>query len=180
MRSIELLRHGCTVAGAGRYCGRSDVALSADGWAQMWRAVESRRWDRIVSSPLKRCAEFGKALAARLSIECEVDARWQELDFGDWENRRPIEIDADALARFWRDPDTHAPPGGERLDGLSARVRRAQQALRTSMTDEQRVLVVTHAGPMRVLLSAPDASAAELLGLNVPHAALRACPDDTV
>jgi len=177
MRAIDLLRHGCTVAGAGHYCGRSDVALATEGWAQMWRATGGRRWDRIVSSPLRRCADFAQALALLLRVGCTLDARWQELDFGDWENRRVADVDAARLADFWRDPDTHAPPGGERLDSLRLRVRAAREALRAGMAEAERVLVVTHGGPMRVLLSPRGASAAELLGLDVPLAALRACPD---
>lgn len=177
MSTIELLRHGRTVAD-GRWCGRSDVALAGEGWTQMWCAVEGRHWDGIVSSPLRRCAEFAQALALRLGVGCTLDARWQELDFGVWENRRAAAIDVSDLAAFWRDPDAHPPPGGERLGSLCARVRAAHEALRTSIAADEAVLVVTHGGPMRVLLSAPGASASALLGLDVPHAALLACPGD--
>lgn len=175
MATIELLRHGATVA-AGRYCGRSDVVLTADGWLQMWRAVENRRWDRVVSSPLRRCADFAQALAQQLRVACTLDARWQELDFGVWENRLAAELDAAMLAAFWRDPDTHAPPQGERLGSLRARVHEARDALLAEMKSDERVLVVTHGGPMRVLLGTPGASAAALLAIEVPHAALRTCP----
>ncbi|MGH8518673.1 MAG: histidine phosphatase family protein [Panacagrimonas sp.] len=177
MHRVELLRHGATVSGSGRYCGRSDVTLTAEGWTQMRRAVEGRHWDRIVSSPLRRCAAFAQDIARHLHVDCALDARWQELNFGSWEHRRAADLDAAELGRFWRDPDRYPPPGGERLGSLCKRVRDAHEALRASMKDNERVLVVTHGGPMRVLLSAPGASAAELLGIDVPHAALRACPD---
>jgi len=175
MAALDLLRHGRTVVD-GRYCGRSDIALASDGWAQMWQAVGEQCWDRIVSSPLRRCAGFSQNLALHLGVECSLDARWQELDFGAWENRPLAALDPSALEAFWRDPYTHAPPGGESLDSLCTRVRAARDALLADATAGERVLVVTHGGPMRVLLSAPGASGAELLGLDVPHAALRACP----
>lgn len=143
----------------------------------MWRAVERRHWDRVVSSPLRRCAAFAQELARHLDVGCALDARWQELDFGAWEDRPVAELNAVELAAFWSDPDRCPPPGGERLSSLCRRVRDAHETLRANLKGNERVLVVTHGGPMRVLLSAPGASAAELLGIDVPHAALWACPE---
>ncbi|MFP5304793.1 MAG: histidine phosphatase family protein [Gammaproteobacteria bacterium] len=169
MPLIDLLRHGETVHGAElRWCGRTDVALSAAGWAQMWRAVEGRHWDRVVCSPLRRCSEFAHALALHLGIACRIDERWRELDFGRWENRSLDEIeadDADALRRFREDPSANPPPDGESLDSLRLRVQAARAALECA--GGERVLVVTHGGPMRVLL-APHRP----MAMHVAHAAL--------
>ncbi|MFZ0006897.1 MAG: histidine phosphatase family protein, partial [Steroidobacteraceae bacterium] len=64
---VHVLRHGETEGGA-RYWGRTDVALSARGWEQMRAAVAGHSWERIVSSPLQRCAAFAEALAGERHI----------------------------------------------------------------------------------------------------------------
>jgi hypothetical protein len=60
---IDLLRHG-EVEGGVRFRGSTDHPLTAEGWAQMWAAVGTDiHWDRIVTSPLTRCADFARALS---------------------------------------------------------------------------------------------------------------------
>jgi alpha-ribazole phosphatase len=65
-----------------------------------------------------------------------------------WDGRLSNEIDAEALGRFWDDPDAHAPPEGERWSSLTARVAAAIGEMRARST-----LVVTHGGAMRAALS---------------------------
>jgi broad specificity phosphatase PhoE len=55
---LDLLRHGETELGGGLR-GSLDDALTDKGWQQMRAAVvEQGPWDRLVSSPLQRCARF--------------------------------------------------------------------------------------------------------------------------
>ena len=174
MTCISLLRHGATTA-AGRYCGSTNVPLSEEGWRQMWTAVEGRAWDRILCSPLERCAAFSAALARRLAIPVIKDTRLREMHFGDWEGRSPDEIMAcspDALQRFWANPTEARPPRSESLTDVASRVLAAWHETRDGDSDE-RVLVVTHGGPIRIiLLELSGRPQAELLHLDVPHAAL--------
>ena len=63
---LDLLRHGETELGGGLR-GSLDDALTANGWVQMREAVVARGpWDRLISSPLQRCARFAEELGARL------------------------------------------------------------------------------------------------------------------
>jgi alpha-ribazole phosphatase len=171
---IDLLRHGATVLD-GCYCGSTDVALSPHGLQQMWAAVSDRCWDRIVSSPLQRCAAFARELAQRLSIPLVEDDRLRELHFGDWEGQRTDELfarDSNALKRFWSDPAAHPPPQGERLVELQARVMAALREL-IGAGGGNRVLLVTHGGPIRVLLGERrKLPLSRLLEIDVPHASL--------
>ena len=58
------------------------------GWAQMREAVKGGGpWDRIVSSPLQRCALFARELSAQLDIPVSFDKHLQELHFGAWEGQ---------------------------------------------------------------------------------------------
>lgn len=82
---IDLLRHGET-AGGSRYRGSIDDALTPLGWAAMRAALgEECGWNRIVSSPLRRCADFARDLARRHGLPLDIDARLREIHFGDWE-----------------------------------------------------------------------------------------------
>jgi broad specificity phosphatase PhoE len=168
------MRHGATTAGQ-RYCGSSDVALSEAGWAQMRAAVAGRRWGGILCSPLRRCADFAQELARELALPCAEDARLREMHFGTWEGRSAAELmqrDAEALRRFWEDPLQHPPPGAEPLVEMQARVLAAWREL-VAADNTASLLLVTHGGPIRILL-------AELRGLpldsalqiEVGHAAL--------
>jgi alpha-ribazole phosphatase len=141
----------------------------------MWAAVGEISWDRIVSSPLARCAAFAQELAERQGIPLDIDGRLQEMHFGAWEDRTAAEImaqDADALARFWQDPFAHPPPDGETLADFRARVLAAWREI-VGNSAGQRVLLVSHGGTMRVALCEIMQHPFErLLELEVAHAAL--------
>jgi len=170
---IDLLRHGETVSGP-CYRGSIDDDLTPQGWAAMHDALDATcSWDRIVSSPLRRCADFARDLAQRLARPLEIDARLREICFGEWEGRTASELltsDPEALSRFWQDPINHPPPGAEDVRALEARVRMAWDELIRRYSGEQ-VLVVTHGGPLRIILGrVKKLSLAESLRLEVPHA----------
>lgn len=170
---LELLRHGETERGGGLR-GSLDDALTATGWAQLRAAVaDAGPWDRLISSPLQRCARFAEELAARRGLPLELEAGLQELHFGDWEGRSAAELmatDATALGRFWSDPYAFTPPGGEPLADFEARVLGAVQRLQLRYAGE-RLLLISHGGVMRLLLAgARGLPPADLLQVEVAHA----------
>ena len=141
------------------------------------RDAPPRPWDRIIASTLVRCADFGRALSQRLDLPLSLDPRLVELDFGAWEGRSAADLmvsDAEALGRFWADPVTHSPPGGEPLPAFQARVLAAWQDLTTqALTNGERLLVISHGGVIRVILCAVlDHPLGRLLELEVGHASL--------
>lgn len=171
---IDLLRHG-EAAGGRRYRGSTDDPLTATGWAQMHAVVADGKWDRIVTSPLARCCAFAAELAAERGIDVDIDARLREMGFGRWEGRSAEELmrdERDALLRFWADPVANAPPNGEPLADVARRVLEAwrEHAARAAGA---RVLMVSHGGPIRVILGhlagVPDSA---LITLPVPLASL--------
>lgn len=152
---IDLIRHGEPVGGR-RYRGRTDDPLSEKGWNQMWGAVgDCRDWQQIVSSPLLRCAEFAQALGGRLGIPVAIDERLAELGYGDWEGKTPAELttqDPDLLMRYRRDPLNNRPNGAEDIDAFAVRVTAAWRQI-IDRYPEQRVLVVAHAGVIRMIMA---------------------------
>jgi alpha-ribazole phosphatase len=170
---LELLRHGETERGGGLR-GSLDDALTAAGWAQLRAAVlDAGPWDRLISSPLQRCARFAEELAGQRGLPLSLEPDLQELHFGAWEGRSAAELmlsDAQALGRFWADPYAFTPPGGEPLADFEARVLAALQRLYAGYVGE-RLLLVTHGGVMRLLLArARGLPRASLLQVNVGHA----------
>jgi alpha-ribazole phosphatase len=171
---VDFLRHGVT-SSDGAYCGSTDVALTALGRAQMEAAAEGKSWDIVYTSPLRRCAAMAETIATRLGVDCRHDERLRELHFGSWEGRRADELmstDGEALQRFWNDPLQFSPPGGESLRELEARVLAFwHDCIEDSPLN--RILVVTHGGPIRVVLAHYHRRRLSmLLNVDVPHAGL--------
>ncbi|RMP67626.1 hypothetical protein ALQ18_01547 [Pseudomonas marginalis pv. marginalis] len=172
---LDLLRHGETELGGGLR-GSLDDALTAKGWQQMRDAVVAQGpWDRIVSSPLQRCARFAEELGARLSVPVSVEKALQELHFGAWEGQSAaalMQTDAEGLGRFWADPYSFTPPEGEPVSDFAARVLGAVSRLHQLYAGE-RVLLISHGGVMRLLLAqARGLPREQLLNVEVSHGAL--------
>ncbi|PRA31267.1 alpha-ribazole phosphatase family protein [Pseudomonas poae] len=172
---LDLLRHGETELGGGLR-GSLDDALTAKGWEQMRAAVVGQGpWDRLVSSPLQRCARFAEELGARLTVPVSLEKDLQELHFGAWEGQSAaalMETDAEALGLFWADPYGFTPPDGEPVSDFSDRVLGAISRLQQAYAGE-RVLLISHGGVMRLLLARARALPREqLLNVEVGHAGL--------
>ena len=130
-------------------------------------------WNRIVSSPLRRCADFARNLALRHALPLAIDARLREIHFGAWEGKTASDLlaaDPDAVTHFWNDPVNHPPPGAEDVRALEARVLLAWEELIARHAGEQ-LLVMTHGGPLHIILGrAQRLSLTASLQLEVPHA----------
>ncbi|BCV35324.1 histidine phosphatase family protein [Shewanella algae] len=137
--NIYLLRHG-ECEGGEIIRGRSDVALSDEGKAQMWRswrAISSALEQlpkapeslTLLSSPALRCQAFAAELKADMPDYFPAplqqhDWLW-ELDFGDWDGMKVASVyqqHSEAAEAFWRDPVANTPPGGESLPAFRSRV----------------------------------------------------------
>ncbi|RDJ00337.1 histidine phosphatase family protein [Dyella solisilvae] len=170
---IDLLRHGDT--GQRSYRGQLDDSLSDLGWTQLRASIFGRHWDRVVSSSLRRCAEFAHELATARGLPLRVDPRLAEYHFGDWQGV-PIETLAqeqgEALAGFWADPVNRPPPGGETFVQFRTRLCAAMDEV-AAEAQAHRVLVITHGGVIRLLrCEAEGRDFGEMANIDVPHASL--------
>lgn len=169
--SIELLRHGAT--GFDGFRGHLDDPLSAEGWAQLRTAVRGRVYAGILSSPLRRCAEFARELAGSLGCDLALRPGLMEYDFGEWSGRTAAELHAEApaaLGRFWRDPERCPPPAAETLAAFEQRIVAGLEPLRAGQGPW---LVLTHGGVIRLLLCrARGLSLSAMPGIEVAHASL--------
>lgn len=142
---LILVRHGRTEANArGLLLGRLDVGLDDLGRAQAAAAATALPApDLVVSSPLLRTRQTAEAFGAPV----EVDEAWIELDYGEWDGR-PIDEVPDEAWAAWRADSDFAPPGGESLARLTARVHDALDELAARL-DGRRAVVVSHVSPVK-------------------------------
>jgi alpha-ribazole phosphatase len=151
--TVYLLRHTETTLPSSVCIGQTDVALSATFPA------EARRIKKVVSeldiqacytSPLVRCKQLAEYIFKDQSL-IKVDRRLMELNFGVWEMKKWDEIEGQEMEQWSADFVKTACPGGESYLQLQKRVMAFWQELQK--TTHQTVLVVTHAGVIRALLS---------------------------
>lgn len=155
MRLI-LIRHGETdYSAARRYCGFSDPVLNEEGLRQsrqLLAGLKDMRIDKVYSSDLSRARQTAEIIFARDSIEPAAD--WRELNFGLFEgltHEQLMEKYRTLYEQWVNNPAEVKPPDGEGLADLRKRVQGRTAAL-LSQYQGKTVAVVTHGGPIRVLL----------------------------
>ena len=137
---------------ASRICyGRLDVALAepAEAGAAALIAAARDPVERIVTSPLSRARDVARAVARLTGAPLHADDRLAEMDFGAWENQPWSAIPRAEIDAWAANPRRYRPGGGESVEDVLARVRRAWTGIASSADT---TLVVTHAGPIRCLL----------------------------
>ena len=147
---LSLIRHPRPATSADVCVGQLDVEC-APGWQahadRLQRIVPIP--DRLITSPLQRCRLLAERLGTAYRLTPEVEPRLMELNFGAWEGRRWTDIGRAESETWAADYLGSAPPGGESYSELLARVDVFLAGLGASF---ERVVVVSHAGPMRALL----------------------------
>jgi alpha-ribazole phosphatase len=167
---VDLLRHG-EAAGGPCFRGSRDDPLTERGWSELRAATadDGPGWDAVLCSPARRCADFARALGARLDLPVTTLPKLRERHFGSWEGRTAAELPEADLAAFWSDPVGFTPPGAEPFGAFRARVLAAWQEIQGGAGEHR--LILTHGGVVRVIvgevLRMPPAA---LLLLEVPHA----------
>ena len=159
---LYLVRHGETVANREyRYIGTRDDPLSPLGETQALQLAEVLSGlpiAAVYSSPLQRTYYTAIQIAARHSHEVQSVDALRECDFGTWEGMSRAEVlerspeDSQRL-REWEHNTSVAPPDGESFEALQQRVIAAIERLAHAHPD-QAIALVSHVGPIKVLLSA--------------------------
>lgn len=159
---LLIARHGQTDWNlARRYQGQSDSHLTALGEVQarlLGERLASEPLDAAYASDLERAWRTAEIALAGRGMPVARDPAWRELSYGAWEGLTRAEIAA-RDPELWRQRTESrlnvAPPGGETMHALSMRVLAAVARLRARHAGE-RVLVVTHSGPLHALICAQE------------------------
>ena len=105
------------------------------------------RVDRVISSPSLRACQTAEVLG----VELELDKRWLEMDYGEFDGVAMSDLPPDLFRKLMTDPD-FAPAGGESLRTLATRVHAACDELLEAARDQE-IVVVTHATPIKVAMA---------------------------
>lgn len=164
MAELVLVRHGRADGNSlHRFLGWADVTLEAAGRHEAAAAaarLAASGMDVIVTSDLVRTRQVADIIATALGIPVEADPRIREINNGDWTLRLPAEI-RDGWPDLWEQYTAGRDvqrPGGERWADVAVRVA---AALGDLVERPEKVVVVTHAGPVIV-------AAAWALGITLP------------
>ena len=160
MKPVRLfaVRHGETESTREqRFAGGRDVALTPRGRWQceaVARALKSVFPAAVYASPLGRAHASAEVIAAAHALPVRLAPAFREMSFGAWEGLTRAEVavrDPEAYEAWRTTPHLAAPPGGERLDAVAARVTTALDALLAEHGD-QTVVLVSHAVVIRLLV----------------------------
>ncbi|TDE09528.1 MSMEG_4193 family putative phosphomutase [Jiangella asiatica] len=170
MPTVVLVRHGRTAANAaGVLAGRSPgVPLDEAGRAAVTVLAERLRPVRpavVVSSPLERCAETARGIAA--GREVDVDERLTECDYGTWTGRPLAELREERLWKVVQDhPSGVVFPDGESLRAVQQRAVAAVREHDTRLAASDGVgavwIAVSHADVIKAIV-------ADALGMHLDH-----------
>ena len=160
MTTILLARHGETDWNReGRFQGWADPPLNATGRAQavdLSVQLMAEELAAVYSSPLRRAYETAEVVAASRGLEPVTVDALREVDVGSWSGLSRAEIEQrfpEQYARWldygqgWEDGETYEQMG-DRVVGALQELAEAR--------DGQRILAVTHGGPMRAASAFAD------------------------
>lgn len=154
-----LVRHGETIWNRQRkYQGQSDVTLTDEGRTQariLSERLKGEQIDVIYASDLSRTVETAEIIAKHHGRKVLTAPLMRELSFGIWEGMTYDEIIQKWPQEYkeWQDdPYNKKPPEGETLSELCERVSKFLMETAKKHPDS-RILVVSHAGPIRAILS---------------------------
>ena len=168
MSKLIMVRHGDTEAGSGlRYWGQSDVELSTLGLRQaenLRNRLATQKIDVIYTSNLQRATVTARTIASRHQVDIINCAELDEVNFGKIEGLTFDEVNRlyPEVAQTWVNRSLNLSfPEGENFDQFNNRVSQFLSRLEKH-TPEEAILVVAHAGPLRLLLC-------HILGLELRH-----------
>jgi probable phosphoglycerate mutase len=150
MSQLALLRHGHTHWNrAGRIQGRSDIPLDDDARTELAGYELPESWNKAAlwSSPLQRASETAALVAGR---EAMVSEALTEMNWGDWEGKRGVDLITDADSGYRHIEDwgwDYCPPNGESPAEVRARLQPWLGGLQGD------TVAVCHIGIMRVILA---------------------------
>ena len=146
---IYLIRHTTPAIEKGICYGQADIPLVAT-FQEEFDAIQKQlpqKIETVYSRPLQRCVH----LAKEINPVIHTDDRLKELDFGDWELQAWDDIPRAESNDWMEDFVNVAPPNGESYVELQQRVLSFYQELVAK--PHKSVVIVTHAGVIRALLS---------------------------
>ncbi len=158
MSKLLLVRHGITEFNSTqRFAGYSDVELSTDGIRQVEKLrdrLAKEKIDAVFCSDLKRAVVTAEVISSGHKVRIVTCSELREINYGDAEGltfremgHRYPEV-TEAIRNFSLEVKF---PGGESFEEFIARTSTFLDRL-NKYSPEQTILIVSHSGPLRVLI----------------------------
>jgi alpha-ribazole phosphatase len=157
--AITFLRHGLTTENQEkRYIGWTNSLLSEEGRNSLNEKMDDYPIpDSIICSDLMRCRETYEILyGTKRSIPVEFSKSWRECSFGSWERKTHAElVDNDDYQKWLTNWNVAQIPNGESYPTFKRRILYGWQELTSQFLDKKmnHVVIITHGGPIRTVLS---------------------------
>ena len=158
MSRLLLVRHGITEFNSTRrFAGYSDIELSTDGYRQVEKLRDRLAGEKIevvYTSDLKRALVTAEVITDGRELEVTTCPELREMNYGDAEGLTFAEISqhypevAERCVNFSLELEF---PGGESFTGFMNRTIKFLDRL-NDHTPSQTMLIVSHSGPLRVLV----------------------------
>jgi len=149
--TLYIVRHGETAAdkkGILKGHGDSDLTVKGIGSAaSLAKKLKDKEIDVIYTSDLGRCLTTANVINKLLDVDVIKTEKLRERDFGNL-NSRPIKLASQVLN--FSNPDEIAP-SGESFNQMKVRILKFLDTL--CDCDYKNILIVTHEGPLRAILS---------------------------
>ena len=157
MTTLYLLRHGATEGNdEKRFVGQFDLPLSEKGrqQAKTWcQRLKDDEFSMIWCSNLLRTRETAALVCASMRNNVRLSSDLREINLGLWDGVAMAQI-RKQFPELWRargeDFEGFHPPGGESFADLQQRVVPVVENI--AEQTEGKVLLITHAGVIRVFL----------------------------
>lgn len=147
-----MIRHGESHDNVNKVYGSDETSLSKRGINQIKKAKENLKefsYDKVYYSPLVRTTET----LEHLDLEGEADIRIRELNFGIFAGKdyKTIEKEFPKKFKMWNeDIFNYSIPNGE---SILENYKRVKDFLEDIIKKDEDVLLVTHAGVIRLVFS---------------------------
>lgn len=163
MTTVMLMRHGETAWNLeGRLQGWAPVALNDRGREQAtttgvyFDSADAVTPDRVVSSDLTRTTETAELVRSSIDAPVQFEMAWRERNLGVYQGLALSTV-ADRFPAFGRGTTAanaadRTPEGGESFVHLEDRVITGLEELIEASAPDECVLVVTHGGPIQIVL----------------------------
>lgn len=168
---VLILRHGQTAGNAqGRYIGRTDVDVTEEGLEELRTLGADETVQRVYVTPLKRTHQTAAIFFPK--AEQVVVPGLREMDFGDFEDRDPAELEKNPTFLAWKAAGAVGScPGGDSLESFAARIQESFLALVEECRREnaKRLVLVGHGGAFMALMASFAHDGRELYGWFPPN-----------
>ena len=153
-RQVFLIRHPKPEIAPGICYGGSDIPPAPAALQSAVEWLDSVLPDnaQMISSPLARCAQLASQLSTRKQRSYILEPRFAERCCGAWELQSWEQVPRAELDAWAADFMDYSAPGAESVRQLQTRVLAAWTE-HTRQTEQRTLVLLTHAGPIQILLA---------------------------